>query len=89
MKIEKRSEALTVIFYTLIQSMVVGFFMAYVAVKNNSQEQMINLDSGDINYLELATVFGSWLIGSAVFSLAIFAVVFFIKHIVKRLQSPQ
>lgn len=88
MKTKKRSETLTVILYALIQSMVVGFFMVYVAVKNNPQEQMINLDSGNINYLELVTVFGSWFIGSAIFSSAIFAVVFFVKHIVERLQTP-
>ena len=45
MKIKRKSEMLTVILYALIQYIVVGLFMVYVAFKNNSQDQMINLDS--------------------------------------------
>lgn len=78
---------LTVILYALIQSIVVGLFMVYVAFKNNPQDQMINLDSGNMNYLELAIIFGLWFIGNAVFSSAIFVVVFIVKRIVEKKQT--
>ena len=70
--------------YTLIQSITIGCFMVYIALKLNAQEQFINLESGEIYYLDLATVFVSWFVGSAVFCSAIFALVFFIKYITRR-----
>lgn len=70
--------------YTLIQSIAIGCSMVYIALKLNAQEQFINLESGEIYYLDLATVFASWFVGSAVFCSAIFAFVFFIKYITRR-----
>jgi hypothetical protein len=70
--------------YTLIQSITIGCFMVYIALKLNAQEQFINLESGEIYYLDLAAVFVSWFVGSAVFCSAIFALVFFLKYITRR-----
>lgn len=70
--------------YTLIQSIAVGCFMVYIALKHNAQEQFINLESGEIYYLNLATVFVSWFVGNAAFCSVIFALVFFIKYITRK-----
>lgn len=68
--------------YTLIQSIVVGCFMVYMAVTNNPQGEYYS-ESGVV-WGEIATVFASWFVGSAVFCSAIFAFVFFIKYITRR-----
>lgn len=68
--------------YTLIQSIAVGCFMVYMAVTNNPQGEFYS-ESG-VAWGEIATVFVSWFVGSAVFCSAIFALVFFIKYITRR-----
>ena len=70
--------------YTLIQSIAIGCSMVYIALKLNAQEQFINLESGEIYYLDLATVFASWFVGNVAFCSVIFALVFFIKYITRR-----
>lgn len=68
--------------YTLTQSIVVGIFMVYVAIKHNPQGEYYS-ESGVV-WGEIATVFVSWFVGSAVFCSAIFALVFFIKYITRK-----
>ncbi len=68
--------------YTLIQSIVVGCFMVYVAVTNNPQGEYYS-ESGVV-WGETAALFVSWFVGSAVFCSAIFALVFVIKYITRR-----
>ena len=68
--------------YTLIQSIVVGCFMVYMAVTNNPQGEYYS-ESGVV-WGENAALFASWFVGSAVFCSAIFALVFFIKYITRR-----
>ena len=70
--------------YTLIQSITIGCFMVYIALKLNAQEQFINLESGEIYYLDLATVFASWFVGNVAFCSVIFALVFFIKYVARK-----
>ena len=67
--------------YTLIQSITIGCFMVYIALKLNAQEQFINLESGEIYYLDLAT---SWFVGNVAFCSVIFALVFFIRYITRK-----
>ena len=68
--------------YTLIQSIVVGIFMVHAAIANNPQGDFYT-ESGVV-WGEIATVFVSWFVGSAVFCSAIFALVFFIKYITRK-----
>ena len=68
--------------YTLIQSIVVGIFMVHAAIANNPQGEFYS-ESG-VAWGEIAAVFVSWFVGSAVFCSAIFALVFFIKYITRR-----
>lgn len=56
--------------YTLIQSIVVGIFMVHAAIANNPQGEFYS-ESGVV-WGEIATVFVSWFVGSAVFCSAIF-----------------
>lgn len=83
MQIKENSELSTVVLYAFFQSMVVGIFMAYVAFKHNAQEEFVNLESGEIYYSNLVVVFGSWFVGSLLFCLAIFVIVFLTKKIWK------
>ena len=68
--------------YTLIQSIVVGIFMVHAAITNNPQGEFYTESS--VVWGEIATVFVSWFVGSAVFCSAIFALVFFIKYITRK-----
>lgn len=68
--------------YTLIQSIVVGIFMVHAAITNNPQGEFYT-ESGVV-WGDIATVFVSWFVGSAVFCSAIFALVFFIKYLTRR-----
>ena len=68
--------------YTLIQSIAVGCFMVHAAIANNPQGEFYT-ESGVV-WGEIATVFVSWFVGSAVFCSVIFALVFFIKYITRR-----
>ena len=68
--------------YTLIQSIVVGFFMVYMAVTNNPQGEFYT-ESGVV-WGEIATVFVSWFVGNVAFCSVIFALVFFLKYITRR-----
>lgn len=68
--------------YTLIQSIAVGCFMVHAAIANNPQGEFYS-ESGVV-WGEIATVFVSWFVGSAVFCSAIFALVFFIKYITRK-----
>ncbi|PWJ55632.1 MULTISPECIES: hypothetical protein [unclassified Fibrobacter] len=83
MQIKENSELSTIVLYTFFQSMVVGIFMAYIALNHNAQGQFVDLESGEIYYLNLAIVFGSWFVGNLFFCLAIFAIVFLTKKLWK------
>ena len=56
--------------YSLIQSIAVGCFMVHAAITNNPQGEFYT-ESGVV-WGEIATVFVSWFVGSAVFCSAIF-----------------
>ncbi len=56
--------------YTLIQSIAVGCFMVHAAITNNPQGEFYT-ESG-VAWGEIAAVFVSWFVGSAVFCSAIF-----------------
>lgn len=83
MQLKENRELSTIVLYTFFQSMAVGTYMAYIAFKHNAQEQFVNLESGEIYYSNLAVVFGSWFVGSLLFCLATFAIVFLTKKILK------
>lgn len=68
--------------YTLIQSIVVGCFMVYMAVTNNPQGEFYS-ESG-VAWGEIAAVFVSWFVGNVAFCSVIFALVFFLKYITRR-----
>mgnify|MGYP003409358817 CR=1 FL=1 len=68
--------------YTLIQSIAIGCSMVYMAVTNNPQGEFYT-ESGVV-WGDIATVFVSRFVGSAVFCSAIFALVFFIKYITRK-----
>lgn len=56
--------------------------MVHAAITNNPQGEFYT-ESGVV-WGEIATVFVSWFVGSAVFCSAIFALVFFIKYITRK-----
>lgn len=56
--------------YTLIQSIAIGCFMVHAAIANNPQGEFYS--KSGVVWGEIAAVFVSWFVGSAVFCSAIF-----------------
>jgi len=49
-------------FWNILLSFFIGCLMIFLAFKHNSQGEIINYETGDIDYLYLFLIFSSWFI---------------------------
>lgn len=51
----------------VLQSIIVGIFMGYVAIKNNPQEEYISIESRTLDILNLLEIVTPWIVGTMIF----------------------